>query len=127
MALELHYAKRFGHYFAVIHEKTSKFVHLDVYVYGASPERPYVTLATSGMAAADPLGDQCHPTELVTYLPADWDFRNAMNLALISSLLAAARYPHEEKQLVTKHHTFRIYDGRTNLAEPILPGSILTH
>jgi hypothetical protein len=127
IALELHYAKRFGHYSSVMHEKTSKFVHLDVYIYGASPKRPYTTLATSGMGAADPLGDQYHPTELVTYLPADWDFSNAMNLALISNLLTAARYPHEEKQLIAKHHTLCKYDERTNLADPIFPGSTLTH
>lgn len=126
-ALEQHYAQRFGDYFRVIHEKVSTFVHLDIYVYGASPERPYVTLATSGMGAADPLDDAYHPTELVTYLSADWDFSNSISTALLSNLLMAARYPHEAKKIVARHHTFCVYDGRTNLADALFPGSTLTH
>jgi Suppressor of fused protein (SUFU) len=126
-ALERHYAQCFGDYFRVIHEKVSIFVHIDIYIYGASPERPYVTLATSGMGAADSLDEHNHPTELVTYLPADWDFSDSMSTALFSSILMAARYPHETKTIVSRHHTLCCYDGRTNLADAIFPGSALTH
>jgi len=126
-ALEQHYAQRFGDYFRVIHEKVSTFVHLDIYVYGASPERPYVTLATSGMGAANPLDDAYHPTELVTYLSAEWDFSDPLSGALISNLLQAARYPHEAKEIIARHHTLCVYDGRTNLADALFPGSPLTH
>jgi hypothetical protein len=126
-ALEQHYAQHFGDYFRVIHEKTSTFVHVDIYVYGASPDRPYVALATSGMGAADPMDDVYHPTELLTYLPADWDFSNSISTALLSSLLMAARYPHEVRKVIAKHHTLCVYDERTNLADALFPGSPLTH
>jgi hypothetical protein len=126
-ALEEHYAKRFGQYFRVLHEKTSELVHLDIYIYGASPERPYITLATSGMGAADSVAGEHFSTELITYLPADWDFSTLMNLALISNLLQTARYPHEARTIIAKHHTFCVYDDRTNLADPIFPGTTLTH
>jgi hypothetical protein len=126
-ALEHHYAQRFGEYFRVLHEKVSKFVHIDIYIYGASPERPHVTLATSGMGAADSLRGHYHPTELVTYLPADWDFSDPMSVALISNLITAARYPHQAKTIIAKHHTFCQYDERTNIADPLFPGTPLTH
>lgn len=126
-ALKHHYSQFFGQYFRVIHERVSSLVHIDVYIYGASPDRPYVTLATSGMGAADPVHDNYHPIEMITYLSAEWDFASPVSTILFNNLLIAGRYPHEAKELITKHDTLCVYDGRTNLADALFPGSPLTH
>jgi suppressor of fused protein SUFU len=130
-ALEAHYSTHFGlDYFHVTHEKTSTFVHVDIYTYGASPDRPYVTLATAGMGAADVPRDDAHPappTELLTYVPADWDFEGPYSTWLFKALIETAKYPHLTRDAISKHHTLCTFDERTNLADSIFPESLLTH
>lgn len=130
-AIEDHYAKSFGEsYFRVLHEKVSTEVHVDIYTYGASPDRPYITLATSGMGAADVPRDGSqpgHPTELVTYVPHDWDFSSVEANWLTRSLVTVARYPHIAQEVVAKNHTWCEYEENTNIATALFPGSLLTH
>ncbi|WP_306748289.1 suppressor of fused domain protein, partial [Saccharothrix yanglingensis] len=133
-ALERHYRQFFGgDYFRVQHEKVSHKVHVDIYIYGATVDRPYVTLATSGMGAADVScgeheeGDFCHPTEMVTYVPHDWDFSSFESQWLMRRLVDTARYPHEMQKIIAKHQTWCMYDEKTGLADALIPGSIFTH
>jgi hypothetical protein len=141
-AIESHYANYFGCWSQVIHERQSRKVHLDVYIHGASPDRDYVTLTTCGMSAVGlpwKTGAECHhppgleqhecryAAELVTYVPAEWDFSSPAGIYLMRSFFEAARYPHESGKLVAKHHTLCTYDPATNLADPLFPGSLLTH
>jgi hypothetical protein len=50
-ALEDHYKRYFGSPHMVFHEKVSKLVHIDTYIFPATETRPYMTLATIGMSA----------------------------------------------------------------------------
>jgi Suppressor of fused protein (SUFU) len=114
----------------VLHEKVSVHVHVDIYMYGASPTRPYITLATSGMAAADVPRDGSehgHPAELVTYVPHDWDFSSTEAMWLTRRLIEVVRFPHESQEVISKHHTWCVYDDETNVADALFPGSLLTH
>ncbi|SFR27356.1 Suppressor of fused protein (SUFU) [Lentzea waywayandensis] len=131
-SVEAHYRRFFGgHYSHVWHERVSVGVHLDIYIYGATPDRPYVTLATVGMGAADVTcehGDVVgHPIELVTYVPHDWDFSSSETQWLIRRIIEVARFPHEFKKVMGRHHTWCVYDGRTGLADALFPGSSFTH
>ncbi len=130
-ALEAHYGKFFGEsYSSVRHEKISVEVHVDIYTYGASASRPYVTLATSGMGAANIPRDDTgsgHPTELITYVPHDWDFSSTEAIWLTRRLIEVARYPHQAQTIVAKHHTWCTFDEHTNVADALVPGSLLTH
>ncbi|MBF6298987.1 suppressor of fused domain protein [Nocardia amamiensis] len=130
-ALEAHYDRFLGdNRFRMFHERISEYVHLDIYIYGTSPTRPFVTLATSGMGAADVPRDSTKPTrrsELVTYVPHDWDFSSPEAAWLFARLFELARFPHSSQEVMAKHHTMCIFDERTNLADALFPGSLLTH
>lgn len=130
-AIEDHYRTFFGgNYYGVRHEKVSTAVHVDVYTFGATADRPYVTLATSGMGAADVNwsdGQVGHPVELVTYVPHDWDFSSPESDWLIRRIVEVARFPHEAREVIGKHHTWCVYDDKTGLADALFPGSIFTH
>ncbi|MFS8104494.1 suppressor of fused domain protein [Lentzea alba] len=131
-AVEAHYRKFFGgHYSHVWHERVSVGIHLDIYIYGATPDRPYVTLATVGMGAADITcehGDElAHPIELVTYVPHDWDFSSPEAQWLVRRIIEVARFPHEFQKVMAKHHTWCVCDGETGLAHALFPGSNFTH
>lgn len=131
-ALEAHYRDYFGaEYVRAIHEKESSLVHIDVYIYGATTDRPYVTIATGGMGAADVFaGDSeqaAHSVELVSYLPAEWDFASSMSDWLMKGIFETARYPHQYRDPIQKHHTLCTFDEGSNLADSIFPGSTQTH
>jgi hypothetical protein len=127
-SIESHYRSFFGGpYSTVWHEKVSVGVHLDIYIYGATGDRPYVTIATSGMGAADVQGSSGavgHPIELVTYVPYDWDFSSPTAQWLIQRIIEVARFPHESRKVLAKHHTWCVFDDKTGLADALFPGSI---
>ncbi|USX54121.1 suppressor of fused domain protein [Lentzea sp. HUAS12] len=130
-AIEEHYRRFFGgHYNSVRHEKVSTAVHVDVYTYGATVDRSYVTVATSGMGAVDVHwrgGERGHPVEIVTYLPADWDFSSPETQWLLRRMIEVARFPHEVREVIGKHHTWCVYDEKNGIANALFPGSIFTH
>lgn len=130
IAIEQHYKKYFGvDYYRVLHERHSVGVHIDIYTYGTSPDRPYVTLATSGMGAGDTQSDteHCHFVELVTYVPHDWDFSTTEAIWLTRRLIEVARHPQETGEIIGKHHTWCTYDEKTNISDALFPGTLLSH
>jgi hypothetical protein len=121
-ALSAHYERFFGTGLDIIyHEIRSEKVHLDVYIYPPTPDRPFITAATVGMSAlplpqldsdeADGHGhdeaaeedrrktsehkhDKADRAELIMYLDPNWDF--GLNYGFIPLLILkfVARYPH---------------------------------
>lgn len=121
-ALSAHYERYFGTGFDVIyHEIRSEKVHLDVYIYPPTPDRPFITAATVGMSALplsqldsdEPDGpgrdevaegdrdkteehkhDQADRAELIMYLDPNWDFGSNYGFVPLLMLKFIARYPH---------------------------------
>lgn len=99
--------------------------HLDVYSFGPTRERPFITLATIGMcflamnAPAD-LGEPYDRVELLMYLEPDWDFGSPIGNVPIAALCATALYPRQHDTWLSFGHTIPPGD------RPAVPGSILT-
>jgi hypothetical protein len=76
-AIASHVERHVGPIIAMFHEQASRYVHVDVHVVGPGPNRPHITLVTSGMSAS-PMwvleGErfELRYAELVMFLPADW-------------------------------------------------------
>ncbi|GAB3716522.1 hypothetical protein GCM10028815_34670 [Mariniluteicoccus flavus] len=49
-ARDAHLSQHLGTDWSVLHELASVGIHLDVYVFPPTPERPHLTLVTSGMS-----------------------------------------------------------------------------
>lgn len=123
-AITEHYEQQFGGPHSIIfHEKTSRFVHIDAYVYQATEQRPFITVATVGMSAR-PMreNDVEHPcrTELMLYLPPDWDFGSVLGKFPIARLVNAARYPFAAGEIIADNHSLEFEQ------KPIIPGSLLS-
>jgi hypothetical protein len=78
-AFDAHVERFLGGDYAIWHEIISDTIHLDVYLWSPTPERPFHTLVTSGMSDLPmvlPDGghgdDVTDLAELVVCLPADW-------------------------------------------------------
>lgn len=110
---ETHYARLFGTEPTVWHEIVSPVVHVDVYLYPPTPERPHAVLATLGMSdlpmtvpeeverwAANEGLPSLSRAEVMLALPADWPltqeaFREEANYWPLRLLKQLARLPHE--------------------------------
>ena len=113
-ALEAHYAKFLGVECTVGHEMISELIHIDVYHYPPTTERPYSVLATIGMSALPmnvPAGaEDARFAELVIALPATWpisqeDFENPDHYWPMRWLKQLARLPHEYDTWLSLGHT----------------------
>lgn len=122
-AIQAAYSNQFGGLPRVImHEIQSQHVHLDAYVYPDREDRPFITVATMGMSARPMLqGDSEFPcrSELIMYLPADWDFGSDLGRWPIGRLLDAARFPFKFSEVIGTDHSLEWED------RPIIPGSLL--
>lgn len=123
-ALSAHYERYFGTGLDVTyHEIRSEKVHLDVYIYPPTPNRPFITAATVGMSAlplcqieSDAPDENGHDqgakgdghkscehehehekadrAELIMYLDPNWDFGSNYGYVPLLLLKFIARYPH---------------------------------
>lgn len=75
-AVEKHISRHLGEPATVFHELVSTTVHIDVHFVRSSPERPWISLVTSGMSdipMTTPAGaEEFRFAELMIRLPADW-------------------------------------------------------
>ena len=74
-AFEAHLTEFLGDRFTVLSERTSRHIHLDVYVFAPSQAVPHVTLVTAGMsdlAMPVPGSDAQLRMELMLGLPHGW-------------------------------------------------------
>jgi hypothetical protein len=114
-----HIGKHWGKVDRVFHEIVSEYVHIDLHLIRATPERPYHFLITSGMSDRPmtvPQGkEECGYAELVIALPSTWplneegckDERNYWPLRLLRRL---ARFPHLYRTWLWYRHTLANYD-----------------
>ena len=124
-ALEAHYAKFLGTDSWVFHELISDLVHIDIYIYPPTIERPYNVLATIGMSAlpmnAPEGAEAARFAELVIALPAAWPisqegFENENHYWPVSWLKQLARLPHEYNTWLSWGHTIPNGDPAEPLA-----------
>ena len=97
----------------VFHEIVSDLMHLDVHFCRPTPERPYVTLFTTGMSDLPmtvPQGVETRLAELMLCLPSDWPLDEAsskqeIHYWPIRLLKQLARLPHEYQTWLGPGHT----------------------
>jgi hypothetical protein len=111
-AVDAHVTGRFGAPVTVFHEAVSPYVHVDVHVVEPFPDRPVVTLVTSGMSEApmrSSTGDRF--AELMMVLPPTWPrigspaFEQAGAAWPYTLLQDLARLPHAFETLLWSGHT----------------------
>jgi Suppressor of fused protein (SUFU) len=127
-AVEEHVARHIGAIDRVWHEVISDRVHLDVHVVEPTPQRPFVTLVTTGMSD-QPMAvpqDAGLPSyaELLICLPPDWprqqqDLADERNYWPIRWLKTLARLPHDYDTWLGPGHTVPNGDP----AEPFADGT----
>ena len=75
-AIDRHLRKYVGEPANVFHEIVSETVHIDVHIIAPSDERPFYTLATTGMShlpmTVPPGAEDFRYAELILSLPPDW-------------------------------------------------------
>jgi len=139
--LEAHFRRSLGDPFRVLHDVLFHMVHVDIMIFPASEYRPFITLVTHGMSARrmhapeDRISTDEHLSttsehqrpypqlaELMTYLPADWDFGAPGGDWPALLLLQTASYTHESDDYLAEGHTI----ARGVPAGPLFEGSLLT-
>jgi hypothetical protein len=130
-AVENHIRAHLGEPERVFHELISTTVHIDVHIVPATPERPWISLVTSGMSDLPmtvPEGaEDWRFAELMIRVPADWplsqeDFKDEANYWPVRWLKQLARLPHEYGSWLSYGHS--IPNG--NPPEPFAPGCPFT-
>ncbi len=103
-AVSNHITQHIGPIDFVFHELISDKVHIDVHVVKPRPDRPYITLVTSGMSdrpmTVPPGVEAPQFAELLVCLPPDWplsqeSFEDEANYWPIRWLKQLARLPHD--------------------------------
>jgi hypothetical protein len=113
-AIDAHISRHLGEVSNVFHEIVSAIVHVDIHIVPATPERPWISLVTSGMSdipmnAPENCGEYRF-AELMMRLPPDWklseqDFQKEENYWPIRTLKFLARFPHEYETWLCYGHT----------------------
>lgn len=126
-AVEKHISRHLGEPATVFHELVSTTVHIDVHFVQPTPERPWISLVTSGMSdipmnAPEGAGE-FRFAELMIRLPAGWKlsdeaFKQEENYWPIRTLKFLARFVHEYETWLSFGHT--IPNG--NPPAPLAPG-----
>ncbi len=113
-AIGAHIERHWGPVHEVFHEIESDYVHIDVHVVRATPERPYHVLVTSGMSDRPmkvPEGaEECGYAELLLALPQNWpvdhaSFDDERNYWPVRQLKRTARFPHLYESWLWVGHT----------------------
>lgn len=122
-AIEAHITQHLGEPATVFHELLSTTVHIDVHIVRPTPERPWVSLVTSGMSdipMTTPEGAEgWRFAELMIRLPPDWNleqesFNDEANYWPIRCLKFLARFVHE-------YHTWLCYGHSIPNGDPAEP------
>ncbi|WP_051265840.1 suppressor of fused domain protein [Nakamurella lactea] len=141
-ARESHLHRWLGGNYDILQEKESDAIRLDVYVFDVEPERPYLTLVTSGMSdlpmTMPPGLERFARAELVLNLPSPWpglgliregelpqelaDDRHYWPIRLVKEL---ARHPHDRGNWLGMGHSIENAGPGTGPAEPF-PGTGFT-
>ncbi|WP_026212532.1 suppressor of fused domain protein [Longispora albida] len=126
-AIDRHISQYFGEPATVWHEMASDLVHIDVHMIEPTPQRPFVTLVTSGMSDLPmnvPAEAGVSPyAELMIALPPDWPltadaWKDECHYWPVRLLKSVARLPHEYGTWIGQWHSVPNGDP----AEPYAPG-----
>ncbi len=118
-AIDDHLADHLGHGYSVWHELASHLVHIDVFMWTPTPERPMYTFATVGMSDF-PMSvphealaaGQSDRAELVVCLPPTWPIPDPDRGAIAPWDDADAYFPIRWlKQLARLPHEYRTWLG----------------
>ncbi|MFC7336967.1 suppressor of fused domain protein [Haloferula chungangensis] len=113
-AVEQHIETHLGCPENVFHELISTTVHIDVHIVPATPERPWISLVTSGMSdipMSTPEGaEEWRFAELMIRLPEGWpldqaSFEDERNYWPIRWLKQLSRFPHELETWIGYGHS----------------------
>lgn len=140
-AVEAHLERFLGDSSSVWHEIISDLVHIDVYKFEPTPERPYFTLVTSGMSDLPmtvPQGvEGMARAELMLCLPPDWplghtgevstqgDLADFNNYWPIHTLKYLARMPHEYQTWLGWGHSIPNGDPPQPVANTKFVGTVI--
>lgn len=126
-AVENHITTHLGDPATVFHELVSTTVHIDIHIVAPTPDKPWVSLVTSGMSDLPmtvPEGaEDWRFAELMIRLPADWplgqeEFKDERNYWPVRWLKQLARFPHEYQTWLSYGHSIPNGDP----PEPLAPG-----
>jgi len=138
-AISAHIERHVGPVTMVFHEIVSTGVHVDIHQVGATAERPFHVLVTSGMsdlAMSVPEGaEEFRFAELFLTVPAEWSltmeaFKDEANYWPIRTLKVLARMPHEYDTWLSLGHTVghgeppTPYASGTDLCAALLLGPV---
>lgn len=113
-AIEAHIEHHLGEPASVFHELISTTVHVDVHIVRATPERPWISLVTSGMSDlpmnAPEGAEDWRFAELMIRLPADWNLdeealKDEANYWPLRWLKTLARFAHEYETWLSYGHS----------------------
>ncbi|WP_295816256.1 suppressor of fused domain protein [uncultured Deinococcus sp.] len=140
-AVEAHLTRFLGHDSIVWHEIISDLVHIDVYKFDPTPQRPYYTLVTSGMSdrpmTVPEKLEEMQRAELLICLPPDWplgkagestsegdlgDFNNYWPIHMLKYL---ARMPHEYRTWLGWGHSIPNGEPPAAFADTNFVGSVV--
>lgn len=103
-AVETHLKRFLGSDVQVWHEIMSAYVHLDLYRFEPTPERPFFTFVTSGMSDQPmhvPEGmEDMSRAELLICLPSEWPVDDPDRSWPVDLLKSLARMPYEYQSWV---------------------------
>ncbi len=127
-ALDVHVARHIGPVTTVFHEIASDLIHLDVYHFRPTAQRPFHVLMSVNMSAlamsVPPETDWPNRAELMVCLPDNWllnedDFRDERNYWPVRWLKILARYPHKECTWLGNGHTIATDEPAAPVAEGV--------
>lgn len=140
-AVEAHLQKFLGANAMVWHEIVSDLVHIDVYKFSPTPDRPFYTLVTLGMSDLPmtvPTGlENMARAELMLCLPPEWPLDSAMEITSqgdladfnnfwpIHTLKYLARMPHEFQTWLGWGHSISNGNPPENIANTNFTGNII--
>ncbi|ANE43262.1 suppressor of fused domain protein [Deinococcus puniceus] len=140
-AVEAHVERFLGPSSSVWHEIVSDLVHIDVYKFEPTPERPFLTLVTSGMSDLPmtvPEGmEGAARAELLICLPPEWplgqlgdsttqgELADFNNYWPIQTLKFLARLPHQNRTWLGWGHSIPLGDSENPIANTDFIGCVI--
>lgn len=139
--VERHLKNYLGDSDYVLHEIISNGIHIDVYIYNPTPQRPHYLLVTSGMSdmpmTVPPGAEGLQYAELVIGLPSYWPMNEAYqagdegafadfnNYWPIYMLKYFARFPHDYKSWLGWGHSIPNGDPPATIANTRFVGTVI--
>lgn len=128
-AVDAHLKRFLGPEVQVWHEIMSAYVHLDLYRFEPTPERPYFTFVTSGMSDQPmhvPKGmEDMGRAELLICLPPEWPVDDPDHSWPVDILKSLARLPYEYQSWISLGTTVTNGNPPTPMADTSFIGSIV--